>query len=454
MKIYFINRISFVALIISLNGLFSNGFFEKNRFNTLSYLIDQDSLRNKKLIKPFYQKTNFSLIRISSFAKIYKSIPDLRGNIIFYGKSNNFHYFIESTIVNDFYNQFILGSNYARSNISGRINNAFLKLYNSQISFQIGRAPIFWGLSSSSSIITSSYSITYDHIILQINLANFSFELLTGQLGSEKTVDGLHINRYIAGHRLCWNVSNGLSIGIGEQIIYTGLNRGIDLTYINPFVPYFFTALEGDDDRYEPYDNDNSILFAFSEYKLKSNTSIYTEMIIDDYQVDQTNIENSLGYKIGFKTKIKKNYTSILEWNKIDRWTYIHHGQYTSWQNRGHSLGFPYGPNSESIQIKLIGDLRKGIYFFFDLIYLKKGRTYLNTYWDNTPEYILNNSYKEYYFYQYSIIKKNKKGIIEMGWSFKPFPNTISFDNPLVPKNGSLFLKINLILDKLFAYDV
>ena len=75
---------------------------------------------------------------------------------------------------------------------------------------------------------------------------------------SEKTTDGEKINRYIAGHKLIWHVSNALVFGFGEMIIYTGVNRGLDLTYLNPFVPYFFSALEGDEQSH-PYDNANSM---------------------------------------------------------------------------------------------------------------------------------------------------------------------------------------------------
>ena len=447
-------RIYFCLFIISINSIFSNNPIEQSRFNNLYYSIDDDSLRNHGLIIPYHKKNNFSLIRINPSAKIYRDIPDIRNNVIFYGKSNNFHFYIESTITNDFYKNFVLGSKYSRSNISGRVNNAFLKLYNEQISFQLGRAPLLWGSSSSSSIIQSSSSITYDHILLQLDLSNFSYELLTGQLGSEKTMNQLQINRYIAGHRLNWNISDDLSLGLGEQIIYTGFNRGIDLTYLNPFVPYFFSALEGDE-KSEPYDNDNSIIFAYGKYKLSTNTAFYTEMIIDDYQVDKTDIENALGYKIGFRVKqilFNKKINSNIEWTKIDPWTYIHHGQYTTWQNKSHSIGFPYGSSSECFEVELIIDLQEDLHFLCDIIYLKKGRTYLNTNWDNRTGYKLEGTYYEYNFFNYSVIKKYKKAIIEAGWSFKPFPNTIAFNNTLFPNSGSLFFKMNLILDKMLNF--
>ena len=132
---------------------------------------------------------------------------------------------------------------------------------------------------------------------------------------------------------------------------------------------------------------DNSILFAYGRYKLNFSLSIYVEIIVDDFQVDQTSRDHALGYKMGFDGRsrlLDKNFTWFLEWTKIDSWTYIHHGQYTSWQNRGHSIGFPYGPDSECMQVQFMGDFGKEFYLFCDLVYLKKGSNHLETDWDNT----------------------------------------------------------------------
>ena len=102
---------------------------------------------------------------------------------------------------------------------------------------------------------------------------------MSGQLGSEKMTDGSRIKRHIAGHRLSWNPNKNIILVFGEQIIYTGVNRGFELIYFNPFVPYFFTGLEGDEET-EPEDNDNSILFAYGRYKLNSDLSILTPGLI------------------------------------------------------------------------------------------------------------------------------------------------------------------------------
>ena len=159
---------------------------------------------------------------------------------------------------------------------------------------------------------------SYDHFFIQYRLNNFHFEILHGQLGSEKTLAGERIKRHIAGHRLSCRLNNKILLSVGEQIIYTGENRSIEMAYLSPFVPYFFTGLENEED--SPIDNDNSIIF--SDFKILFNKyfSIYGEFIIDDLQIDDTGIADATGYKMGIDGKMRiknKNLFFILEYTKI-----------------------------------------------------------------------------------------------------------------------------------------
>ena len=90
-------------------------------------------------------------------------------------------------------------------------------------------------------------------------------------------MNGKRIKRNIAGHRLTFLSKDGkLLAGLGEQIIYTGQNRDIELHYLNPVVPYFFTALENDVESSGDGDNDNSIVFVTIRYVPKPNFSFFS----------------------------------------------------------------------------------------------------------------------------------------------------------------------------------
>ena len=286
---------------------------------------------------------------------------------------------------------------------------------------------------------------SYDHFDMQFNFGQFRLEILSGQLGSEE-LNGNRIKRNIAGHRLTWLSKNKrLFASFGEQIIYTGLNRGFEWYYLNPFVPYFFTALEGDEETSDDGDNDNSILFATIRYVLKPNLSFFGELIIDDFQVDDNNLQNGLGYKIGADGAFAisgKPITWVVEWTRINSWTYIHHGQFTSWQNRGHAIGYPYGPDLNSFHVQANAQISETLLLNIEANWLEKGSNTLSTEWgnsDNKDDPFLSLPVKIHKLLSTSLSWFWKYGMLEAGWSNYDFPNKIAFSDTQTIINGSLF---------------
>ena len=88
-------------------------------------------------------------------------------------------------------------------------------------------------------------------------------------------------------------------------------------------------------------DNDNSIIFLDISYTHSSKLNYYSEFIIDDFQIDETNAPNSIGLKIGMNKTINYDKSIKLffnfEYTKINKWTYLHHGEFTSWHNYDYS---------------------------------------------------------------------------------------------------------------------
>ena len=209
--------------------------------------------------------------------------------------------------------------------------------------------------------------------------------------------------------------------------------------YLNPAVPYFFTALENDEERLEEdIDNDNSILFIFGRYKIRPNISTYFELIIDEFQTKKESIDtypNSLGFKIGIDGSYKVLANDIffnIEYNKLDNWTYIHGGLFTNWQNRDHSIGYPFGSDLRSSEIELETWISKKILLSFNGLYLNKGNNSLSTYWQakNSVELLFpSEPVLNYNIMDFSVSFYNTLGMIKIGISNQIFPNIIAISN-------------------------
>ena len=188
-----------------------------------------------------------------------------------YLNSSKWVLFAEPVVINSVVGKQILGTDFSRFGFNGRIINAYLKYNSDNTSFLLGRSPIGWGQSKFTSVIQSNLVPTYDHGLFELRLSNFKGELLTGQLWSE-ILNDKRITIFISGHRLTGKFFNEkLEIQLGEQIIYTGYNRNIELFYLNSIVPYFFVATDGDDLRTDGINNDNSMIFVSVRYLPKNN---------------------------------------------------------------------------------------------------------------------------------------------------------------------------------------
>lgn len=342
---------------------------------------------------------------------------------------------VESRLVQGNFSRDVLGSEYERMGMSGRMNTAFIRYQDDRAMFQMGRAPVMWGAANTNSIIQSGLAPSYDHFNGQIMLGDFRIEVLAGQLGSEYLADGTRIKRLIAGHQVNWlSKSKSLLVGVGEQIIYTGQNRSLELYYINPFVPYVFTAFEKDEENISSGDNDNSIIFMYARYNLKPDLSLYSEVLIDDYQLDDTGRQHALGLNMGLDwgTKIFNRITTgTISYTRINSWTYIHSGQFTNWENSNHPIGYYYGPDAESFGFQIDHWLSSAWLIKLNYQYVAKGANLLSSGWSN--EATVDNDFpmkpvQYYQFGDYSLSWYTKYGILEAGWKNRPYANEVAYD--------------------------
>ena len=345
--------------------------------------------------------------------------PKMMMNLFFYGKSNNISFFFEPMITNKDYGEKILGMDYERSGISGRIQKSYISIEKPLYTFRFGRFPIFWGESTFGSIIQSGLYPAYDNAMISYKFGKLKYDMLLGTLSSKKNSDGFLIRRYLSGKRISIQFNKSYSVSAGEQILYTGQNRQISIRYMNPFTPYFLTGLE-ENERDSKSDNDNSMLFFHQRYVFNNNSSIFNELIIDDYQIDDSGLDHAIGVKLGYDkifSFINNKCLLVLEYTNISPLTYIHHGEYTSWQNLNHNIGYPLGTDIENIQLKFYVKNKKNRIINIELDYLLKGENNTNSLWAWNE--ILNNQNNlttKHLFFKLGLIYNMNWGFIELAW--------------------------------------
>ena len=143
----------------------------------------------------FSATTNYSASYIST---PYYSYKVLTSDFILI--NDNWSIFFKPVVVDKSVGKLILGTDFSRLGLNGRIIHSYLQYKNDNLFLFLGRSPLTWGQSKQYSIIQSDLTPTYDQFRFELTLGNLTGDILTGQLGSEK-MEGNRITRLISGHR-------------------------------------------------------------------------------------------------------------------------------------------------------------------------------------------------------------------------------------------------------------
>ena len=221
------------------------------------------------------------------------------------------------------------------------------------INFKIGRDKILAGYGETKSLISNN-SPMFDYVSMNINYDVFNFSYFHGKLlgkykylndritGGEAFVE----EKYIAFHRLGFNLNKHADFGFGEIVVYGG--RPVDFSYLNPF--NFYKSAE-----HSNRDRDNSILFFdFNNNSIKS-IKLSGLLLVDDISFSKIGSGwwgNKTLINIGllFSQPLSSLPLDIrLEYIKIDPYVFSHRLYKNNYTNFGIGLSEPLQPNSSLI---------------------------------------------------------------------------------------------------------
>ncbi len=204
----------------------------------------------------------------------------------------------------------------------------------------------------------------YRSLLLSDNASNYPFLKIETSLKSIKYVNlysiwndnsvnpankSLDKMKFSATHYLSWNIIRELNLSIFETVVWqkqdTSLNRGFDISYLNPVV--FYRPVE-----YSNGSSDNVLLGANLTYKINKNHTIYSQIILDEFLLSELKSKNKWwGNKYGIQFGYKSNSFLIdnlfiqAEFNMVRPFTYSHKYSVQSYGHLNASVTHPLGAN-------------------------------------------------------------------------------------------------------------
>jgi len=209
------------------------------------------------------------------------------------------------------------------------LNEGNLRIFNEKINFILGRRNLLLGPGDEHSLLLSPSPEGYDGYLFQFTGKYYEFSTTFSALDIDR-------EKFLATHRLGLKFSS-LRLGFAEAILW---NDGLQPIYLNFFLPYYLSQWGSDR-------NDN-IMWCFDGLLQFSNTILYGEFLIDDYQYSEPppgfdEYPHKLAFQWGIKKVINESFYLKINYTFVDKWVYTHRIAENVYENDSIPLGFPLG---------------------------------------------------------------------------------------------------------------
>lgn len=245
--------------------------------------------------------------------------------------------------------------------------------------FKLGRDRSILGYGINK-IILGQNTPPMDYFSINFNYKSFNYSFYHGKLlgtAKESVLREDLIDKYFVYHRFSIDFGKHFNLGIGEMVVYA--DRGIDLSYLNPF--NFYKSVE-----HLNQDRDNTILFLDFENRSIRGLKFYGSLLIDD--IDFGKIGNGW---YGNKTlvSIGAHSTNLyhlfpldvsIEYSRVQPYVFTHRFYKNNYTSLNYSLVDPIEPNSDIFTTKLNYIFSNRINFSLEYVYKRHG---LNVYDEN-----------------------------------------------------------------------
>ncbi|NWF49146.1 MAG: hypothetical protein HXY49_01245 [Ignavibacteriaceae bacterium] len=243
------------------------------------------------------------------------------------------------------------------------------------VKFKVGRDRLKVGYGQIGKIISDDAPV-FDYLGFNIRYKFFSFSYFHGKLLGFNLIDEKSISeKFIGYHRIGFNISKHLDIGLGEIVVYG--NRGMDFAYLNPFA--FYKSVE-----HSNYDRDNSMLFVDVNNNSVQRLKLFGTLLIDDISYGKIGSGwwgNQIYLNAGLVSDIFYDIFPLefqLEYTRIEPYVFSHRFLINNFSNFNHSFNRNLLPNSELFFGNLNYRFTNRLDISLNFLYSIHGENYLN----------------------------------------------------------------------------
>ncbi|KHJ39138.1 hypothetical protein PBAC_07380 [Pedobacter glucosidilyticus] len=204
------------------------------------------------------------------------------------------------------------------------------------------------------SMLLSDVAANYPFLKLTANLGNVKYMAMWAQFQDLRSPQFSYDNgfrkKWGVFHYLDWNVTERLSVGIFDAIIWQDADstgkRGFDFSYVNPLI--FLRPVEGQNGS-----PDNALVGLNLKYELLKNLTVYGQFLADEFTAKEVFAgngywANKFAYQIGvrgFDMFSVKRLNYLFEFNTARPFTYTQRSSLLNFGHYNQPLAHLYGAN-------------------------------------------------------------------------------------------------------------
>tara|TARA_Y100001970_G_scaffold289954_1_gene421916 strand:- start:4926 stop:6218 length:1293 start_codon:yes stop_codon:yes gene_type:complete len=244
--------------------------------------------------------------------------------------------------------------------------------------FIYGRYFIDHGFSKMSDLLISQDSRPMDGALWNIIYRNVEGSMYAIQL-EEKN----NYKRYLTLHSLKFKINKKLTLLFSESSLYSTDKGGFNWQLLNPVI-FWIPEREN-----YPIIQANGLLYFGMHYDIKPDFSLYSEFLIDDYQINKDtkgDLEpNEIGFTLGIDLKnlFQRNINFWAEYTRITNRTYQSHFEQEEYTHRGFPIGHYLGNDFDLFQLNLSKEYTNSkLSPYCNIIYHRNGNNGLDTIFD------------------------------------------------------------------------
>lgn len=243
--------------------------------------------------------------------------------------------------------------------VQAYLNEGLLKINSKNATLIIGRRNLFLGCGDEHSLFISPAKEGYDGFLFLYNGKYYNFYSTFSVLDAENL-------RFISTHRIGLNLNN-FKLGLSEAILWA---NELEPLYLNFLLPYYLSQWG--------ISRDDNIMWCIDASAYFSNTLLFGEFLIDDYQFSEpppgyTEYPHKIAFQCGLKKILFEKFYTRFNYTFVDKWVYTHHISANIYENKNISLGFPLGNDVDNLSLRMKYLNNTGIIPTLKLDYTRKG---------------------------------------------------------------------------------